>query len=103
MTRGTAALAAGLALDACAGPQWTKPGVGADTAAADYADCRSLAQQATQRDSSIQADILASRGRDWENSGTLEAHQDVFAAEATRQSGDVLGACMRLRGYAMQQ
>jgi hypothetical protein len=102
MTRGMA-LAVALALAACAGPQWEKPGISAETAAADYADCSSLAQDATQRDSAIQADILASRGHDWERSGTLATHTDVFAAEDQRRSGDVLGSCMRLRGYTPKE
>jgi hypothetical protein len=98
MRRGMA-LAAALALAACAGPQWEKPGISAETAAADYADCLSLSRDATQRDSAIEGDILASRGHDWEKSGTLDAHQDAFAAEDEKRSGDVLGSCMRLRGY----
>jgi hypothetical protein len=103
MTRGTAALAVALALSACAGQQWVKPGVSADVAASDYAECSSLAQQASRRSGDIEADILASRGRDWENSGTLGAHKNVFAAESDRQTGDVMGNCMRLRGYAAKE
>ena len=103
MIRRTVALAMALALGACAGQQWVKPGVSADIAASDYADCLSLAQDAARPSGDIQADILASRGRDWENSGTLGAHQDVFAAESTRRTGDVMGTCMRLRGYAAKQ
>jgi hypothetical protein len=94
------AIAVCLVLAACAGPQWTKPGVSAGTAATDYADCSAQAQQADRRDSNIEADILASRGRDWEQHGTLDTHQQVYAAEAQNRTGDVLGACMRLRGYA---
>ncbi len=99
MSRGTAASLA-LLLAACAGPQWTKPGVSSATAAADYVDCRSEAQQANSRDADIQADIIASRGHDWEQSGTHAAHQNSFAAENQARSGDVLGVCMRLKGYA---
>ena len=103
MIRGTA-LAIALALAACAGPpQWTKAGVGADTIATDYADCRSQAHQETRRDNNIQSDILASRGHDWEQSGTLAAHNDVFASEDQHRFGDVLGDCMRLRGYTAKE
>jgi hypothetical protein len=94
------AIAVLLALAACAGPQWTKPGVSADVAAADYANCRSQAQQVNRRDNDIQSDILASRGRDWEQHGTLDTHAAAFAAEQQARSGDVLGSCMRLRGYS---
>jgi hypothetical protein len=98
-----AALAAALALLSCAGPRWTKPGVDAATAQADFLECQALGDQATRRDSDIEADILASRGRDWENSGTLGAHQDLFAYEGARRSGDVVAACMRAKGYAPPQ
>lgn len=102
MTRGTA-LAVAVALAACAGPQWTKPGVAADTAAADYAACRSEALQATGRDTAIQSDILASRGRDWEQDGTLDAYNDSFAAENQHRSAEMLAACMHLKGYAAKE
>ena len=102
MTRGTA-LAVAAALAACAGPQWTKPGAAADTVAADYADCRSQAYQTTRRDADIQSDILASRGHDWEQSGTLMTHTDSFAAENQRRAGNVVGACMQLKGYTIKE
>jgi hypothetical protein len=93
------AMAVLLALAACAGPQWSKPGVSAEVAAADYSDCLSQAQQANRRDNDIQSDILASRGRDWEQHGTMDAHAAAFAAEQQGRTGDVLGSCMRLHGY----
>jgi hypothetical protein len=99
MSRGTATLLV-LLLAACAGPQWTKPGVSDATAAADYSDCRAEANQADTRDADIQSDIMASRGHDWAQSGTLGAHQSGFAAENQARSGDVMASCMRLKGYA---
>jgi hypothetical protein len=96
-----AALAALLALLACAGGrQWTKPGVSADQAADDAADCQSQAQQATRRDSQIDSDILASRGHDWSNSGTLAVHQTVFDTGTTDRADAVLQSCMLTKGYA---
>ncbi|HUZ71414.1 MAG TPA: hypothetical protein VMU87_00385 [Stellaceae bacterium] len=94
-------LLASLCLAGCAGaPQWTKQGVTPQVAASDYADCRRQAQAATRRDANIDADILASRGRDWQQSGTLSTHQTMFGATATRQQDDVVKACMIAKGYA---
>jgi hypothetical protein len=89
------------ALAACAGePQWSKDGVSGQAAAADYAECQGLAQEATQRDNNIEADILASRGHDWQQSGTLSTHQAVFSAENQHTSDQVVKSCMIGKGYA---
>jgi len=94
-------LGVALCLAACASsPQWTKQGVSPQATASDYADCRSQAQEATRRDNNIDADILASRGRDWEQSGTLSTHEAIFANEDYRKSDDVVKACMIAKGYA---
>jgi hypothetical protein len=99
--RACAGVAVALALVACAGsPKWSRSGVSAEAAAADYADCRSMAQEATERDNAINADILASRGHDWEQSGTLDLHQSAFTAQSEARAGDVVAACMISKGYA---
>ena len=89
-----------IGLAACASTVWNKAGVSNEQAAADYAECNSLAQGANQRDSNIQADILASRGHDWSQSGTMSTHQATFAAESQQQSGDIIRSCMIAKGYA---
>jgi hypothetical protein len=99
-----AAFALVLALVACAGgPQWTKPGASADQAAGDLADCQSQAQDATRRDSQIDSDIMASRGHDWSNSGTLDLHQTVLDAGTSDRAGAVEQSCMTSKGYALAQ
>jgi len=95
------ALAAVICLAGCAGePQWTKQGVSPQRAASDYADCRGQAQEATRRDANIQADILASRGRDWSQTQTLGARQALSANEGKKQSDDLVKSCMIAKGYA---
>ncbi len=92
---------AAVCLVGCAGtPQWTKEGVSPQVAASDYADCRSQAQQETRRDANIDADIMASRGRDWQQSGTLSTHQTMFGNEDYRQHEDIVKTCMIAKGYA---
>jgi hypothetical protein len=94
-------LVALLGLAGCAGtPGWSKQGSSPQVTANDYAECRSEAQEATRRDANIDADILASRGRDWEQSGTLSTHQALYAGEDYRQHDDIVKACMIAKGYA---
>lgn len=88
-------------LAGCAGSaEWTKEGVSHQTAAQDLAECRSDAQAATRRDTNIETDILASRGRDWQNSGALDTKQATFAAETQGTEKDVITRCMIGKGYA---
>ena len=96
-------LAAALSLAGCAGtPPWTKQGVSPKVAASDYADCRFEATEATRRDANIDADIIASRGRDWSQTQTLPARQALYG-NATRQADDLVKACMIAKGYAPGQ
>ena len=90
---------AGLA--ACASePQWSRPGVSSETAAADLAECRSLAQTQFRRDADIDADIMASRGHDWQQTNTLRTRQAVMSTENAPQAADIVKACMISKGYA---
>jgi len=98
--RSIAGIAVALALVACAAePRWSRGGVSAAVAESDYADCRGMAQEATERDNGINADILASRGHDWQQTGTLDLHQSAFVAQSQLQAGDILKACMLSKGY----
>ena len=90
-----------LALAACAGGEanWAKPGADADKTSADYEDCRTQARAATQRDAAIDADILATRGQDWQNGGTLTMHQDAMAHSTGKRAQNIIAACMSAKGY----
>jgi hypothetical protein len=90
-----------LVLAGCAGggEKWTKPGVTADTAEAELSDCESEARSATQRDAGIDADILASRGQDWQNTGTLALKSDEMANSSRARRRQIIARCMAARGY----
>jgi hypothetical protein len=95
------ALAAALGLLGCASDaQWTKKDVSPQVAASDYADCRSQAQEATRRDVNIQADIMASRGRDWSQTQTMSTRQALYANEGRSRTDDLVKSCMIAKGYA---
>jgi hypothetical protein len=90
-----------LLLAGCGGSsdRWTKPGVSTDAVEADYADCESQARSATRRDENIDADILASRGTDWQRTGTLGMKRDDMANANRGQAQQIIGRCMTARGY----
>jgi hypothetical protein len=90
-----------VALGACTfgGTRWTKAGVSQDTVDGDYDSCTSEARQATRRDAGIDADILATRGRDWQRTGTLRLKQDSMAENRRVRAEDVIDRCMREKGY----
>ena len=97
----TATLALMLVLAACgggAGP-WSKPGVDAAAAARDRRECRGQAEAAFATDRSVDADILASRGQDWQRAGTLEPQQSQMHHQASGHAEAVFAACMRAKGY----
>jgi len=94
-------LALMLALTGCAGEsQWSKDGTSPEMAARDLSDCEEVAQEATRRDTNINADILASRGHDWQTTGSLATHKANYAAIDRDQSGDIVTRCMIGKGYA---
>ena len=100
MGRSAALASCVLALAACAGPRWQKPGADANQVSADFSDCNSMAQEAVSRDSNIDNDILASRGRDWQDQGTLGQHRAIIDSETGARSDAVLNACMAQKGYS---
>jgi hypothetical protein len=102
MTRSTVVcVLLGFLLAACAdeGGRWAKAGGNPSATNSDYEDCRSEARAVTQRDAAIDADILASRGADWQRAGTLGVQQDDMAAHTKVRARDVINRCMASKGY----
>ena len=97
LLRGSALL---LALAACSTTGgWTKPGVAPEKAARDFAECRHVAELANRRDSNIDADIMATRGQDWERIGLLEQKRDEDANSSAPRTGSIVDRCMTGKGY----
>ncbi len=67
--------------------------------AAALSDCQSQARDATQRDTNIMNDILATRGKDWNNSGVMSTQMSEFTAENQNRSGDIVHRCMISKGF----
>jgi hypothetical protein len=89
-----------LLLAGCGGSGgWTKPGVSPDAAEADFSTCERQARSATARDAAIDADILASRGQDWQRTGTLAMKRDDMADSNRGRAQQVVARCMAAKGY----
>ena len=79
---------------------WAKPGADAAMTADEYQDCRDLAASAVKTDADIDQDIFATRGADWQRSGTGRV-QTQSAQDHTRDRATaIVGACMRAKGFA---
>jgi len=84
----------------CAGnPSWSRPGVSSQQTAAELSDCQSQARDATQRDTNIMNDILATRGNDWNNSGVLSTQMSEFSAENHNRTSGLVNQCMIGKGF----
>ena len=81
-------LAAVLLLTACTpgATRWTKAGATQDTTDHDYAECASEAREAT-------------RGNDWQRTGTLRLQEDTMAHSRRVRAADVIAHCMGAKGY----
>jgi hypothetical protein len=91
-----------LFLAGCGGTSgWSKAGTSPETAEADFADCQSQARAATRRDDAIDADIMASRGQDWQRAGTLSIKRDNMAMSNRGWAEQIIGHCMAAKGYAL--
>ena len=95
------ALAAVTMLAACQGADsWTKPGTDRDTMRADLEECQGEARAATDVDTNIDNDIMATRSQDWQRTGTLGAKRNAFALQDRQHASDIIASCMAAKGYA---
>ena len=93
-------LAVVLLLFGCASKPWTKDGATPEMVAKDLSECNRLATAATQKDANINQDILAARGKDWQDTGALFTVQQTYDARNQAQSSDIVSQCMIAKGYA---
>ena len=97
--RSRIALGLALALAGC-GTQWSRPGTPPERAAQDLAECRHVGEIANRRDSDIDADILASRGQDWERLSVITTKRSDYAESNRGRTDDIVSHCMTTKGYA---
>ena len=98
--RQIAGLGLALLLVGCAGTgDWTRQGSSSQQTAAEFSDCQSQARKATERDTNIMTDILATRGNDWNRTGVMSTQMSEFAAENHNQTAGIVSRCMLGKGF----
>jgi hypothetical protein len=91
-----------LALASCAAEsnRWTKAGASPAMTSTELDRCEREAHDATRRNDQINADILASRGNDWQRTGALSVKEADMAASSRSQADRALAGCMAAKGYS---
>jgi hypothetical protein len=85
----------------CAGGgDWARPGTSPQQTAAELSDCQSQARAATERDTNIMSDIMATRGNDWRQTGVMSTQMSMFSAENHNRTSDIVNRCMIGKGFA---
>ena len=93
-------MVAALALLGCSShPECSKQGESPDAVGQALAECRSLAREATDRDTNIMTDIMATRGNDWQRTGVMDTHVQTFNVENRTRGDDIVNRCMISKGY----
>ena len=85
----------------CAGSgDWTRSGTSPQQTATELSECQSEARAATERDTNIMNDIMATRGSDWRRSDVMSTQVSLFAAENQNRTSDIINRCMIGKGFA---
>lgn len=100
-----ACVATGLVLSGCfqSGPssgEWVKPGVDGSMTARDLSYCQREARLVTREESKIDQDIIASRGSDWQTTGSYSSNVAQMRDRSAVREREMVGRCMRNRGYS---
>jgi hypothetical protein len=93
-------VALAVVLTGCAGSgDWSRSGTSSQQTAAELSDCQSQAREATERDTNIMSDIMATRGNDWRETGVMSTQMSEFAAENHNRTSDIVNRCMVGKGF----
>jgi hypothetical protein len=79
--------------------EWQKGGKTAEATQADLSECKAFAREATETDSDIDSDIIASRGGDWQSSGNYTARTQATRLPTGRRTDRIVERCMTAKGY----
>jgi hypothetical protein len=91
-----------LGLSACfqsSSGEWFKQGVASNVTARDLAQCQRDARAVAGEEGKIDQDIAASRGADWQASGSYASQTSQLAQSSEKRRLEMVGRCMRNKGY----
>lgn len=103
--RTTAWAAACLALAGCfwsapSSGEWFKQGADGGATARDLSYCQREARLVTREESKIDQDIIASRGSDWQTTGSYSSNVAQMRDKSAAREREMAARCMRNRGYS---
>ncbi len=90
------------ALGACfqgTGGEWFKPGVESGATNRELANCQSNARLVVGEEAKIDQDIAASRGSDWQKTGSYGSNTQQMNQSAAKRQAEMVGRCMRNKGF----
>jgi hypothetical protein len=82
------------------GGEWAKQGVDGNIAARDLGLCQREARLQAGAEAKIDQDIIASRGTDWQRTGSYAGNVDQLNASNATRERDMVARCMKSKGYA---
>ena len=91
-----------LTLSACfqgTGGEWFKQGVESNVTARDLIQCQRDARLVAGEEGKIDQDIIASRGADWQASGSYAANTSQLGQSSEKRRNEMVGRCMHNKGY----
>jgi len=80
--------------------EWFKQGTDSSVAARDQGYCQREARLVTREESKIDQDITASRGSDWQTTGSYASNVAQMRDSGAAREREMVARCMRARGYA---
>ena len=90
------------ALSACfqgTGGEWFKPGTESGATTRELAACQRDARYIGNEEAKIDQDIAASRGTDWQRTGSYSSNTQQMAQSAAKRQAEMVGRCMRNKGF----
>jgi hypothetical protein len=88
-----------LALAACAGTAWEKPGASDAERRAALGECQAEARRATDQEARINQDISSTFQQDWQRTGVARTRTELLQDRTRARGEDVLERCMTAKGW----
>jgi hypothetical protein len=92
-----------LALAACAGSHWEKPGAKPEELKAALAECKAEARVATDQDARINQDITSTFQHDWQRTGVSDTRRNLLQDRTRAYGEDIVERCMAAKGWLKAQ
>ena len=80
--------------------EWGKAGVDSQVAARDLGVCQRESRLVTREEGKIDQDIVASRGSDWQTTGSYASNVAQMRDSGAARQREMIARCMKTKGYS---